>query len=93
MFKTSFACASLLCYLVQFVLMAGEGEGEAEGQGRSFHTHVLQEVSDAVHYVVKQLTENRPREMCQMTNAVDWDCDVTDIETDISGLPPLQCPA
>ena len=35
--------------------MAGEGEGEAERQSSTFHSHVVQEVGDAVHNVVKEL--------------------------------------
>lgn len=43
------------CYLVQAVLLAGEGEGETQGQGHTLHAHVLQEVSDALDDVVKEL--------------------------------------
>ena len=43
-------------HLVQFVLLAGEGEGEAQREGSPLHAHVLQEVSDAMDNVVKQLT-------------------------------------
>lgn len=35
--------------------MAGEGEGEAQRQSSTFHSHVVQEVRDAVHNVVKEL--------------------------------------
>ena len=35
--------------------MAGEGEGETQRQTSTFHSHVVQEVGDAVHDVVKEL--------------------------------------
>lgn len=35
--------------------MAGEGEGEPQRQPSAFHSHVVQEVGDAVHDVVKEL--------------------------------------
>lgn len=35
--------------------MAGEGEGEPQWQSSTFHSHVVQEVRDAVHDVVKEL--------------------------------------
>lgn len=37
--------------------MAGEGEGETQRQSSAFHSHVVQEVGDAVHYVVEELEE------------------------------------
>lgn len=35
--------------------MAGEGEGEPQWQSSTFHSHVVQEVRDAMHNVVKEL--------------------------------------
>lgn len=35
--------------------MAGEGKGEAQRQTGALHAHVVQEVRDAVHNVVKEL--------------------------------------
>lgn len=35
--------------------MAGEGEGEAQRQPSAFHPHVVQEVGNAMHDVVKEL--------------------------------------
>lgn len=35
--------------------MAGEGEGEPQRQSSTFHSHVVQEVGDAVHNVIKEL--------------------------------------
>lgn len=35
--------------------MAGEGEGKAQRQSSTFHSHVVQEVGDAVHNVVEEL--------------------------------------
>lgn len=35
--------------------MAGEGEGKTQRQSGTFHSHVVQEVRDAVHNVVKEL--------------------------------------
>lgn len=35
--------------------MAGEGEGETQWQPSTFHSHVVQEVGDAVHNVVEEL--------------------------------------
>lgn len=42
-------------YCVQAGLMTGEGEGETQWQSSTFHSHVVQEVGDAVHDVVKEL--------------------------------------
>ena len=43
---------------VQTGLLAGEGEGEAKGKTSVLHPHVVQEVTDTLHYVVKQLEHN-----------------------------------
>lgn len=37
--------------------MAGEGKCEAQRQTGALHAHVVQEVRDAVHNVVKELEE------------------------------------
>lgn len=47
--------AGVESYLVDARLPAGEGEREAQGQLGSLEAHVVQEVSDALHDVVKQL--------------------------------------
>lgn len=39
--------------------MAGEGEGETQRQSSTFHSHVVQEVRNAVHNVVKELERDR----------------------------------
>lgn len=44
-----------LSYLVNARLPAGEGECEAQGQLGSLEAHIVQEVSNALHDVVKQL--------------------------------------
>lgn len=44
-------------YCVQAGLKTGEGEGEAQWQSSAFHSHVVQEVGDAVHNVVEELEE------------------------------------
>lgn len=43
------------CYLIQAVLLAGEGEGETQRQGHALHAHVLEEISNALDDVVKEL--------------------------------------
>ena len=40
---------------IQAGLMAGEREGEAQWQPSTFHSHVVQEIRDAVHDMVKKL--------------------------------------
>ena len=42
---------------VQTGLSAGEGEGEAQRKASVLHPHVVQEVTDALHDVIKQLEE------------------------------------
>lgn len=42
---------------VQAGLSAGEREGEAKRKTSILHPHVVQEVTDALHYMVKQLEE------------------------------------
>lgn len=39
--------------------MAREGEGETQRQSSTFHSHVVQEVRNAVHNVVKELERDR----------------------------------
>lgn len=39
--------------------MAGEREGETERQSCTFHSHVVQEVRNTVHNVVKELQRDR----------------------------------
>lgn len=45
-------------YCVQAGLMAGEREGETQWQSSTFHSHVVQEIRDAVHNVVKKLARD-----------------------------------
>lgn len=51
-------------YCVQAGLMAGEGEGETQRQSSTFHSHVVQEVGDAVHNVVKELERDMLLVVC-----------------------------
>lgn len=44
--------------------MAGEGEGETQRQSSTFHSHVVQEVGDAVHNVVKELERDMLLVVC-----------------------------
>lgn len=44
--------------------MAGEREGEPQRQSSTFHSHVVQEVGDAVHNVVKELERDTLLVVC-----------------------------
>lgn len=46
-------------YSVQAGLFTGEGEGEAQRETSVLHAHVVEEVADALHDVIKQLEENK----------------------------------
>jgi hypothetical protein len=48
-------CLAGPSYLVDACLSAGEGEGEAQRQLGALEAHVVQEVSDALYDVVKEL--------------------------------------
>lgn len=47
----------LCTHSVQTGLSAGEREGEAQRKAGVLHPHVVQEVADALHDVIKQLQE------------------------------------
>lgn len=44
--------------------MTGEGEGETKRQSCTFHSHVVQEVRDTVHNVVKELQRDMGLVVC-----------------------------
>lgn len=44
-------------YSVNSSLLAGEREGKARGKVSVLHPHVVQEVTDTLHNVIKQLEE------------------------------------
>lgn len=46
---------------IQAGLSAGEWEGEAQRKTSILHPHVVQEVTDTLHYVIKQLGEKKER--------------------------------
>lgn len=46
-------------YSVQAGLLTGEGEGESQRKTRVLHAHVVEEVADTLHYVIKQLEEGK----------------------------------
>lgn len=46
-------------YSVQAGLFTGEGEGEAQRKTSVLHAHVVEEVTDTLHDVIKQLEENK----------------------------------
>lgn len=50
-------CLAGPSYLVNARLSAGKGEGEAQRQLGPLEAHIVQEVGDALHDVVKELQE------------------------------------
>lgn len=50
--------------------MAGEGEGETQRQSGTFHSHVVQEVGDAMHNVVKELERDMLLVVCILGDMV-----------------------
>lgn len=59
-------------YLIQVVLLAGEGERESERERYALHSHVLQEVGDAVDNVVEELDEQSQREKLPPQPEPSW---------------------
>lgn len=46
-------------YSVQAGLLTGEGEGESQRKTGVLHAHVVKEVADTLHYMIKQLEEGK----------------------------------
>ena len=54
-------------HLVKLSLLTGEGEGETQGKDSPFHSHVLQEVRNALDDMVEEL--GRQIQMSTRTHA------------------------
>lgn len=53
-------------YSIQAGLFTGEGESEAQRKTSVLHAHVVEEVTDTMHDVIKQLEENKDNNVFQV---------------------------
>lgn len=65
-------CQEGWSYLIQVVLLAREREGESERERYTLHSHVLQEVGDAVDNVVKELDKQSQEEKLAPQPEPSW---------------------
>lgn len=85
-------CLARPSYLVDACLSAGEGEREAQRQLGALEAHIVQEVSDTLYDVVKELQE---RERRSYEGCTDGRCAPMGAAagTRPKHSPPRQCPA
>ena len=75
-------------HLIQVGLLAWEGEGEAQRERHSLHPHVLQEVGDAVDYVVEELDVQSQGRRAQSPRVP---CTAGSSASQQAALPPMGC--
>jgi len=66
-------------YLIQVGLLAREGEGEAERERYALHSHVFQEVGDAVDDVVEELDAQSQKEKLPPQQGTQLDVSLPDL--------------
>lgn len=58
-------------YSVNSSLLAGEREGKARGKVSVLHPHVVQEVTDTLSYMIKQLKRRTKKSLLQVEVCLD----------------------